>query len=85
MVEDSQYHSRISVVEAEIRHLKDQHSRSFQELKEIITEARTLYNKDKDIANTQRWQMMLAFYVAGLGFIANALVNIIKDLTSTPG
>jgi hypothetical protein len=52
----------------------------FDEVKGLILDARSAYQSDKAAAGTQKWQMTLAFYVAGLGFIANALVTILKDI-----
>lgn len=81
MIEDSLYHSRISVVETKIEHLEEKHSKGFQELKELIIEARKEYHEDQKNSSTKRWQMMLAFYVAGLGLITNAIVNIVRDMS----
>jgi hypothetical protein len=82
MVDDGQHHVvRIAVLETEIAHMKVQQHKGFEELKTLILEARNAYQNDKAHAGTQKWQMSLAFYVAGLGFIANALVTILKDVT----
>jgi hypothetical protein len=79
MIEENNY-TRIAVLETKMQHMKEEAERNTKELERMILDVGAKYQADKVIAATQRWQMKLAFYVAGLGFIANAIVIIVRGL-----
>jgi hypothetical protein len=80
MSEENLYYTRVAIVETKMQHLKEEQDKNFKELERLIHDVRAAYQADKTLSATQRWQMKLAFYVAGLGFIANAIVTIVRDL-----
>ncbi len=90
MVNDGQRHDvRMAVLEARLNHFEEMTDRKLDEVKTIILDAQKAWKDDKEKSDKEKqaetdrksareWSMILAFLVAGIGFIANTAHSLIQ-------